>query len=82
MKKITAINMNWSEYCEVVDKATRGKVALITDLRRGWDYGYQIGYEYNIKETNDMVGKFLKVNVVDVIIDISNDENCVVVICE
>ena len=45
MKKITALNMNWNEYSEVVDKATEGKAALIiTDGE--WDYVCENGYEF------------------------------------
>lgn len=78
MKKITALNMNWNEYSEVVDKATEGKAALIiTDGE--WDYVFENGYELEI---NEMVGKLLDINVVDVVIDISNDADCVVIICE
>lgn len=78
MKKITALNMNWNEYSEVVDKATEGKAALIiTDGE--WDYVCENGYELEI---NEMVGKLLDIKVVDVVIDISNDADCVVIICE
>ena len=81
MKKITALNMNWNEYSEVVDKATESKATLIiTDGE--WDYVCENGYELEVKEINKMVGKFLDVNVVDVVIDISNDDDCVVIICE
>ena len=70
--------MNWNEYSEVVDKATEGKAALIiTDGE--WDYVFENGYELEI---NEMVGKLLDINVVDVVIDISNDADCVVIICE
>lgn len=78
MKKITALNMNWNEYSEVVDKATEGKATLIiTDGE--WDYVCENGYELEI---NEMVGKLLDIKVVDVVIDISNDADCVVIICE
>ena len=78
MKKITALNMNWNEYSEVVDKATEGKAALIiTDGE--WDYVCENGYELEI---NEMVGKLLDIKVADVVIDISNDADCVVIICE
>ena len=81
MKKITALSMNWNEYSEVVDKSTEGKATLIiTDGE--WDYVCENGYELEVKEINEMVGKFLDVNVVDVVIDISNDDDCVVIICE
>lgn len=78
MKKITALNMNWNEYSEVVYKATEGKATLIiTDGE--WDYVCENGYELEI---NEMVGKLLDIKVVDVVIDISNDADCVVIICE
>lgn len=81
MKKITALNMNWNEYSEVVNKATESKATLIiTDGE--WDYVCENGYELEVKEINEMVGKFLDVNVVDVMIDISNDDDCVIIICE
>ena len=81
MKKITALNMNWNEYGEVVDKATEGKATLIiTD--DVWDYVCENGYEFEVKEINEMVGKLLDIKVSDVIIDISNDADCVVIICE
>ena len=78
MKKITALNMNWNEYSEVVDKATEGKAALISTDGE-WDYVCENGYELEI---NEMVGKLLDIKVVDVVIDISNDADCVVIICE
>ena len=73
--------MNWNEYSEVVDKATESKATLIiTDGE--WDYVCENGYELEVKEINEMVGKFLDVNVIDVVIDISNDDDCVVIIYE
>ena len=52
MKKITALNMNWNEYSEVVDKATEGKATLIiTDGE--WDYVCENGYELEVKEINE-----------------------------
>ena len=79
MKKITALNMNWNEYSEVVDKATEGKAALIiTDGE--WDYVCENGYELEVKEINKMVGNHLGEKVLDVIIDISNDNDCVIVV--
>ena len=81
MKKITALNMNWNEYSEVVDKATESKATLIiTDGE--WDYVCENGYELEVKEINGMIGKLLDVKVTDVVIDISNDADCVVIICE
>ena len=81
MKKITALSMNWNEYSEVVDKATEGKATLIiTDGE--WDYVCENGYEFEVKEINEMVGKLLDIKVSDIVIDISNDANCVVIICE
>ena len=81
MKKITALNMNWNEYSEIVDKATEGKATLIiTDGE--WDYVCENGYELEVKEINEMVGKFLDIKIADVVIDISNDADCVVIICE
>ena len=81
MKKITALNMNWKEYSEVVDKSTESKATLIiTDGE--WDYVCENGYEFEVKEINEMVGKLLDVKVVDVVIDISNNDDCVVIICE
>lgn len=81
MKKITALSMNWNEYSEVVDKATESKATLIiTDGE--WDYVCENGYELEVKEINEMVGKFLDIKVTDVVIDISNDADCVVIICE
>ena len=81
MKKITALSMNWNEYSEVVDKATESKATLIiTDGE--WDYVCENGYELEVKEINEMVGKFLDIKVTDVIIDISNDSDCVVIILE
>ena len=69
MKKITALNMNWNEYSEVVDKATESKATLIiTDGE--WDYVCENGYELEVKGINEMVGKFLDVNVIDVVTDI------------
>ena len=81
MKKITALNMNWDEYSEVVDKATESKATLIiTDGE--WDYVCENGYELEVKEINEMVGKLLDIKVADVVIDISNDADCVIIICE
>lgn len=81
MKKITALNMNWNEYSDVVEKATEGKAnLLVTDGE--WDYVCEIGYEFEVEEINKMVGKHLEENVVDVIIDISNDNDCVVIVIE
>ena len=81
MKKITALNMNWNEYSEVVNKATESKATLIiTDGE--WDYVCENGYELDVKEINEMVGKLLNVNIADVVIDISNDDDCVVIICK
>lgn len=81
MKKITALNMNWNEYSGIVDKATDGKATLI-NADGEWDYACENGYELEVKEINEMVGKLLNVKVVDVVIDISNDDDCVVIICE
>ena len=79
MKKITALNMNWNEYSEVVDKATESKATLIiTDGE--WDYVCENGYELEVKEINKMVGNHLGEKVLDVIIDISNDNDCVIVV--
>ena len=81
MKKITALNMNWNEYREVIDKATESKATLIiTDGE--WDYVCENGYELEVKEINEMVGKLLNIKVSDVVIDISNDADCVVIIYE
>ena len=79
MKKITALSMNWNEYSEVVDKATEGKATLIiTDGE--WDYVCENGYELEVKEINEMVGNHLGEKVLDVVIDISNDNDCVIVV--
>ena len=79
MKKITALNMNWNEYSNVVEKATEGKTTLIiTD--GGWDYVCENGYEFDAEEINEMVGNHLGEKVLDVIIDISNDNDCVIVV--
>ena len=81
MKKIAALNMNWNEYSDIVEKATDGKAnLLVTDGE--WDYVCENGYEFNVEEINEMVGKHLGEKVVDVIIDISNDNDCVVIIVE
>lgn len=81
MKKITVLNMNWNEYSDVVEKATDGKAnLLVTDGE--WDYVCEIGYEFEVEEINEMVGKHLGEKVLDVIIDISNDKDCVVVVIE
>ena len=81
MKKIIVLNMHWYEYIEVVDKATESKATLIiTDGE--WDYVCENGYELEVKEINEMVGKFLDIKIADVVIDISNDADCVVIICE
>ena len=64
MKKITALNMNWDEYSEVIDKATDSKATLIiTDGE--WDYVCENGYELEVKEINEMVGKLLDIKVSD-----------------
>lgn len=81
MKRITALNMNWNEYSDVVNKATNGKASLlVTDVE--WDYVCEIGYEFEVEEINDMVGKYLGEKVLDVIIDVSNDKDCVIVVVE
>ena len=81
MKKITSLNMNWNEYSDVVEKATEGKAnLLVTDGE--WDYVCENGYEFEVSEINDMVGKHLGEKVIDVIIDISNDKDCVVIVIE
>ena len=81
MKKITALNMNWNEYSDIVEKATDGKAnLLVTDGE--WDYVCENGYEFDVEEINKMVGKYIGEKVLDVIIDISNDKDCVVVVIE
>ena len=81
MKKISALNMNWNEYSDVVEKATDGKAnLLVTDGE--WDYVCENGYEFEVEEINEMVGNYLGEKVIEVIIDISNDDNCVVIVVE
>ena len=49
MKKITALNMNWNEYSDIVEKATDGKAnLLVTDGE--WDYVCENGYEFEFLE--------------------------------
>ena len=79
MKKITALNMNWEEYKDIVEKATDSKSTLISEVG-GWDYVCENGYEYSVEEIHELVGKHLGINISDVIIDVSNDDNCVVII--
>lgn len=79
MKRITALNMNWNEYSDIVEKATDGKAnLLVTDVE--WDYVCEIGYEFDVEEINEMVGKHIGEKVLDVIIDISNDGDCVIIV--
>ena len=81
MKKIAALNMNWNEYSDVVEKATDGKTnLLVTDGE--WDYVCENGYEFKLSEINEMVGNYLGEKVVDVILDISNDKDCVIIVVE
>ena len=81
MKKVSALNMNWDEYSEIVSKATEDKAnILLTNM--DWGYVCEFGYEYNVEEVHDLVGKYLEEKVLDVIIDISNDEDCVVIVIE
>ena len=79
MKKITAINMNWEEYKDIVEKVTDSKSTLISEVG-GWDYVCENGYEYSVEEIHELVEKHLDIKVSDVIIDISDDDNCVVII--
>ena len=79
MKIISALNMNWEEYKDVVEKATDGKSTLMSEVG-GWDYVCDNGYEYSVEEIHELVGKHLGINISEVIIDISNDDNCVVII--
>ena len=81
MKKVSALNMNWDEYSEIVSNATENKAnLLLTDLE--WDYVCEFGYEYSVEEVHDLVGKYLEEKVLDVIIDISNYKDCVVIVIE
>ena len=58
MNRIKALNMDWEEYSKIVNEATDNKASLmITDLE--WDYVCEEGYDFEIKEINDIVGKFL-----------------------
>lgn len=81
MRKITALIMNQDEYSNVVESATEDNASLmITGIE--WDYVCENGYEFTVEEINEMVGKYLGEKVLDVIIDITNDEDCVVVVVE
>ena len=81
MQKIVALNMSWNEYKEIVDKATDSNVILaVTDGE--WDYLCNTDFCCDTDEIHEMIGKYLEVKIISVIIDISNDGNCVVIVIE
>lgn len=81
MKKISALNMNWNEYEEIVDKATDSNVTLAV-MDGEWDYLCEMDYDYATEEIHDIVGKYLGVKILSVIIDVANEDDCVVIIIE
>ena len=81
MKIISALNMNWEEYKDVVEKATDGKSTLMSEVG-GWDYVCENGYEYSVEEIHELVGKYLGVKILSVVIDITNEDDCVVIVIE
>lgn len=79
MRTVKALNMTWEEYGKIINEATNNKASLmITDLE--WDYVCESGFEFEMSEINNMVGNYLGEKIVDVVIDVSNDDNCVVLI--
>lgn len=79
MRTVKALNMTWEEYEKIINEATNNKASLmITGLE--WDYVCESGFEFEMSEINNMVGNYLGEKIVDVVIDVSNDDNCVVLI--
>ena len=82
MKNITGLNMNWNEYKEILAEATNDEVILTSTNDGEWDYLCSTDSCYDTEDIYEVVGNYLGVRVSSVIIDISNDEDCVVVITE
>lgn len=79
MRTVKALNMTWEEYGKIINEATNNKASLmITDLE--WDYVCESGFEFEMSEINNMVGNYIGEKIVDVVIDVSNDDNGVVLI--
>jgi hypothetical protein len=79
METVNAIRMTFEDYKDVVSKATDNKVSLrVVDGE--WDYLCEADYEYDFAEIHKLVSNYLKIEISDVLIDISNDGANVIIV--
>lgn len=79
MRKVNAIVMNYEEFEELVNNISNGHAGIAFDSD---EWFYVADDEYNVDDINKDLSKFLQVNVKAVRVDLTNDEDDVIVICE
>lgn len=70
MKQVNALNMNYNEFREIVNKATNNGADFILE-EGSWCFGInnEMNAYDNDSEIIDDIEKYLKVNIIDIIIN-------------
>jgi hypothetical protein len=79
MRKASAIIMNYNEFEELVGKVSDGHAGIGFEAN---NWFYTEDDEYNTDDINKDLSEHLGVNVMEVRIDTSADEDDVIIICE
>ena len=78
MKNVNAIVMNYSEFDEVVGRVSNDEAGIGNE---SGEWFYVSTESYNVDDIENDLSDYLHVKVESVIIDMSKDENNVVIIC-
>ena len=79
MKSVNAIVMNYNEFDELVGRVSNGEAGVGNE---SGDWFYVTTENYNEDDINKDLSDYLHVNVESVIVDLTQDEDNVVVICQ
>lgn len=79
MRNVNAIAMNYDEFENLVSKASNGHAGIGFDMGRWF---YTVDDEYIIEDINKDLSNHLGINVMSIRIDMSADEDDVIIIYE
>ena len=79
MKSVNAIVMNYNEFDELIGRVSNGEAGVGNE---SGDWFYVTTENYNEDDINKDLSDYLHVNVVSVLVDLTQDKDNVVVICQ
>lgn len=79
MKNVNAIVMNYNEFNEIVGRVSNGEASIENE---SGDWFYVTTENYNENNINNDLSDYLHVNIESVLIDLTQDEDNVVIICQ